>query len=80
MHLTRTSKKLNACIPIQIICVLKIAGQVEGNVVFTYLDAFDTNKEELEELKAHYRPWRFGRWYGEKRLEGIFERTDWPYS
>ena len=30
-------------------------GQVEGNVVFTYLDAFDTNKEELEELKAHYR-------------------------
>lgn len=30
-------------------------GQVEGNIVFTYLDAFDPNKEEVEELKAHYR-------------------------
>ena len=28
-------------------------GQVEGNIV--YLDAFDPNKEEVEELKAHYR-------------------------
>ncbi len=26
-------------------------GQVEGNIVFTYLDAFDPNKEEVEELK-----------------------------
>lgn len=30
-------------------------GKVEGNVVFTYLDIFDPNKEELEELKNHYR-------------------------
>lgn len=30
-------------------------GKVEGNVVFTYLDIFDNNKEELEELKNHYR-------------------------
>ncbi|NOZ96891.1 MAG: tryptophan--tRNA ligase, partial [Gammaproteobacteria bacterium] len=30
-------------------------GQVEGNIVFTYLDAFDPNSEEVEELKAHYR-------------------------
>jgi tryptophanyl-tRNA synthetase len=30
-------------------------GQVEGNIVFTYLDAFDPNKEEVEELKAHRR-------------------------
>lgn len=30
-------------------------GQVEGNVVFTYLDIFDPNKEEVEELKAQYR-------------------------
>lgn len=30
-------------------------GQVEGNVVFTYLDAFHPDKEELEDLKAHYR-------------------------
>ncbi|MBS0185021.1 MAG: tryptophan--tRNA ligase [Proteobacteria bacterium] len=30
-------------------------GQVEGNVVFTYLDAFYKDKEELEALKAHYQ-------------------------
>ena len=30
-------------------------GSVEGNVVFAYLDAFDTNAEEVDELKAHYR-------------------------
>jgi tryptophanyl-tRNA synthetase len=31
------------------------AGKVEGNVVFAYLDVFDTNKEELEVLKNRYR-------------------------
>lgn len=30
-------------------------GQVEGNPVFIYLDAFDSDKEKLEELKAHYQ-------------------------
>lgn len=30
-------------------------GQVEGNVVFAYLDAFHPNKEEVAELKAHYQ-------------------------
>jgi tryptophanyl-tRNA synthetase len=30
-------------------------GRVEGNVVFTYLDAFDERPAEVEELKAHYR-------------------------
>ena len=29
-------------------------GQVEGNTVFTYLDAFDTNKQYVNELKEHY--------------------------
>lgn len=29
-------------------------GQVEGNTVFTYLDVFAPNKEEVEEMKAHY--------------------------
>ena len=29
-------------------------GRVEGNVVFTYLDIFHTNKDEVEELKASY--------------------------
>ena len=30
-------------------------GHVEGNVVFTYLDAFHPIKEEVESLKEHYR-------------------------
>jgi tryptophanyl-tRNA synthetase len=30
-------------------------GKVEGNVVFSYLDIFDPEKGEVEELKAHYR-------------------------
>lgn len=30
-------------------------GKVEGNVVFTYLDAFDTNAAKVAELKAHYQ-------------------------
>ena len=29
-------------------------GSVEGNVVFTYLDIFDDDKEKVAELKAHY--------------------------
>lgn len=29
-------------------------GQVEGNPVFTYLDAFDDDSVELEAMKAHY--------------------------
>ena len=30
-------------------------GQVEGNVVFTYLDAFHTDKTFVAEMKAHYQ-------------------------
>jgi len=30
-------------------------GKVEGNPVFTYLDAFATDKAKVEELKAHYQ-------------------------
>lgn len=30
-------------------------GKVEGNPVFSYLDAFDPDKDALEEMKAHYR-------------------------
>lgn len=30
-------------------------GQVEGNIVFVYLDIFHKDKEEVESLKAHYR-------------------------
>lgn len=36
---------------------LKISdpGQVEGNVVFSFLDIFHKDKDEVESLKAHYR-------------------------
>lgn len=30
-------------------------GSVEGNVVFTYLDAFHTDKQEIAALKEHYK-------------------------
>lgn len=30
-------------------------GQVEGNMVFTYLDVFGKDKEKISELKEHYR-------------------------
>lgn len=30
-------------------------GQVEGNMVFTYLDIFDPDKEEVSRLKQHYQ-------------------------
>ncbi|MCU4482727.1 tryptophan--tRNA ligase [Acinetobacter ursingii] len=48
-------------------------GQVEGNIVFTYLDAFDPNSEEVEELKAHYRRGGLGDGKVKKRLEGILK-------
>ena len=48
-------------------------GQVEGNIVFTYLDAFDPNSEEVEELKAHYRRGGLGDGAVKKRLEGILK-------
>ncbi|HDR9025322.1 MULTISPECIES: tryptophan--tRNA ligase [Burkholderia] len=30
-------------------------GQVEGNIVFTFLDAFEPDVQKVDELKAHYR-------------------------
>jgi len=44
-------------------------GQVEGNVVFTFLDAFDPDKEEVEALKAHYRRGGLGDSVVKRRLE-----------
>ena len=53
-------------------------GQVEGNIVFTYLDAFDPNKEEVEELKAHYRRGCLGDGTVKKRLEGVLKELITP--
>lgn len=48
-------------------------GRTEGNVVFAYLDVFDPDKEELEELKAHYRRGGLGDGVVKKRLNGILQ-------
>ena len=53
-------------------------GQVEGNIVFTNLDAFDPNKEEVEELKAHYRRGGLGDGTVKKRLEGVLKELITP--
>jgi tryptophanyl-tRNA synthetase len=44
-------------------------GQVEGNVVFTYLDAFDDDKAGLDALKAQYRSGGLGDSVIKQRLE-----------
>lgn len=46
-------------------------GQVEGNVVFTYLDIFDTNKNEIAALKAHYQRGGLGDVTLKKRLIAV---------
>ena len=37
-----------------------IPGTVEGNPVFTYHDAFNSNKDEVEDLRSRYRAGRVG--------------------
>jgi tryptophanyl-tRNA synthetase len=44
-------------------------GTVEGNVVFTYLDAFHPDKNDVEELKEHYRRGGLGDGTTKKVLE-----------
>jgi len=48
-------------------------GRVEGNVVFTYLDAFDEDKEAVEDLKQHYRRGGLGDTTLKERLEFVLE-------
>jgi tryptophanyl-tRNA synthetase len=48
-------------------------GHIEGNVAFTYLDAFDTDKDGLAEMKAHYQRGGLGDSIVKKRLEGILQ-------
>jgi tryptophanyl-tRNA synthetase len=49
-------------------------GRVEGNVVFTYLDAFDPDKDSLEELKAHYRRGGLGDIIVKDRLDAVLQQ------
>ncbi len=53
-------------------------GRVEGNVVFTYLDAFDGDQEGLEDLKAWYRRGGLGDSKIKARLEGILQELIAP--
>ena len=53
-------------------------GKVEGNVVFTYLDAFDPDAVAVEDLKTQYRRGGLGDMTVKKRLEGILHDTVAP--
>ena len=48
-------------------------GKVEGNPVFTYLDAFDPDIETLKEMKAHYAHGGLGDSVVKKRLLEVLE-------
>ncbi len=48
-------------------------GKVEGNVVFTYLDIFDHNKAEVEELKQQYTKGGLGDVVIKKRLAQVLQ-------
>ena len=49
-------------------------GQVEGNVVFSYLRAFDPDPVAVAELEAHYRRGGLGDMPLKRRLLGIMEQ------
>ena len=53
-------------------------GQVEGNVVFTYLDAFDDDKEAVEDLKARYRRGGLSDSVIKRRLEDVLQELIAP--
>jgi len=53
-------------------------GKVEGNVVFTYLDIFDENKDEIAELKEKYKKGGLGDVVIKKRLIEVLEKLIKP--
>lgn len=48
-------------------------GQIEGNVVFAYLDAFDQDKTAVAEMKAQYQEGGLGDGVVKKRLDEILQ-------
>lgn len=50
-------------------------GSLEGNTVFTYLDAFDPDKDALKEMKAHYERGGLGDVVVKKRLLEVLLAT-----
>ncbi|HRW58476.1 MAG TPA: tryptophan--tRNA ligase [Chlamydiales bacterium] len=53
-------------------------GKVEGNPVFTYLDAFDLDKEKLQEMKDHYQNGGLGDMVCKKYLLNVLENKFKP--
>jgi tryptophanyl-tRNA synthetase len=53
-------------------------GKVEGNMVFTYLDAFDEDKKEVAELKKQYCAGGLGDTVIKKRLLETLENLIAP--
>lgn len=50
-------------------------GHVEGNPVFTYLDIFDPNQEEVAEIKEKYRAGTIGDVAVKRRLAGVLNEA-----
>lgn len=50
-------------------------GQVEGNVVFAFLDAFDAHHDEVAALKDHYRAGGLGDMALKRRLVDVLQAT-----
>lgn len=46
-------------------------GKIDGNVVFTYLDVFDSNKDEISDLKKQYQQGGLGDVVLKKRLAKV---------
>ncbi len=55
-------------------------GQVEGNVVFAYLDAFATDKNEIDDLKAHYAKGGLGDMVIKNKLNDILQNILKPIA
>lgn len=53
-------------------------GKVEGNAVFSYLDAFDPAQDEVEDLKARYRKGGLGDMPLKHRLADVLESVIAP--
>jgi tryptophanyl-tRNA synthetase len=48
-------------------------GKIDGNVVFTYLDAFDEDQAAVESLKAHYQRGGLGDTEVKRRLDNVLQ-------
>lgn len=48
-------------------------GKVEGNVVFSYLDAFDPDRDAVQDLKEHYARGGLGDMTLKRRLETVLQ-------